>query len=194
MPRKPIDDIYGEHCEAIVLHYTGADTSAQLTDSQREILERWRTAHALLRKYPRKHVAAKMLQSRHPELSMTQAMADVAQAARLWNTTDKVDREFLEAWFVDRILAEITRPDATAQSAAQNLKTLKDYILAMPPMQADPRIMEKNAVSITLNIGGRSATFSEDEMRRMPPALRERILAGASAHMDEEAAQEIMDT
>ena len=193
MPRKSLDEIYDKDCEAIVLHYTGADTSVQLTDAQQEILDRWRTAHGLLRKYPRKHIAAKMMKSRYPDLSIQQAAADVQQAARLWNITDKVDRDFLEAWFIDRILAELTRPDATPQSTAQNLKTVKDYILAMPPVQADPRLMEKNAVNITLNIGGHSATFTEEEVRRMPTALREKVLAAATAPMDEETAKEVME-
>lgn len=193
MARKTIEETYENHCEAIVLHYTGADTSVRLTDAQREILDRWRTAHALLRRYPRKHIAAKMLQSRYPGLSIQQATADVNQACRMWNVTDKVDRDFLEAWFTDRIMAEITRPDATPQSVAQNLKTLKDYIQSRPPAQTDPRLMERNSVSITLNIGGRSATFSEEEVGRMPAALRERILAGATAPMDEEEAKEVME-
>ncbi|MDL2297251.1 hypothetical protein LJC37_04770, partial [Bacteroidales bacterium OttesenSCG-928-E04] len=58
--------------EAISLYYSTGESEA-LTDKQKEILDRLRTAHAILRKYPRKSVAALKLQARYPNISKEQA-------------------------------------------------------------------------------------------------------------------------
>lgn len=194
MAKTSIEEKAEKNYDAIVLHYTGADSSIVLNEEQQRMLDRWRTAHAILRKYPRKHIAAKMLQSRYPGLSIQHALVDVNQAARLWNITDKVDRDFIEGWFIDKILAEITRKDSTPQAIAQNLKTLKDYILAMPQVQADPRLMEKNDIKVVFNVGSQNVQFSEEELTKMPTQLRERILSSMNSTIGEEQAAQIIES
>ena len=98
--RTSIEQIRENDFEAISEYYTTGNSST-LTEQQQRILERLRTAHAVMRKYPRKSVAALKLQARFPEISREQAYCDIRNACRLWNKYDPVDRDFLEGWFLD---------------------------------------------------------------------------------------------
>ena len=95
--RTSIEQIRENDFEAISEYYTTGSSTA-LTEQQQRILERLRTAHAVMRKYPRKSVAALKLQARFPEISREQAYCDIRNACRLWNKYDPVDRDFLEGW------------------------------------------------------------------------------------------------
>ena len=66
--RTSIEKIRETDFEAVSEYFTTGNTTA-LTETQQRILERLRTAHAIMRKYPRKSVAALKLQARFPEIS-----------------------------------------------------------------------------------------------------------------------------
>ena len=87
--RTSIEQIRENDFEAISEYYTTGSSTA-LTEQQQRILERLRTAHAVMRKYPRKSVAALKLQARFPEISREQAYCDIRNACRLWNKYDPV--------------------------------------------------------------------------------------------------------
>ena len=93
--RTSIEQIRENDFETISEYFTTGNSTA-LTEQQQRILERLRTAHAVMRKYPRKSVAALKLQARFPEISREQAYCDIRNACRLWNKYDPVDRDFLD--------------------------------------------------------------------------------------------------
>jgi hypothetical protein len=185
--------IQEENFQAIALHYSGAGNTA-LSEAQKAILDRWRTAHALLHKYPRKQVCINMLRARYEGLSAEQARLDVEAAARLWNMYNKIDREFLEQWFIDRLLKELSDKTCPPAAIAQNLKTLKDYIVSAPPTTVDPRLVEQNNVSITFNIAGNNISFKEAELEKMSEKTRQKLLGAIPHEIGEEQAAEILNS
>jgi len=191
--RKSLKETNDETYNAIALHYSGVETT-ELSDFQKQTLERWRVAHALLRNYPRAHVAARMLQSRFPEISLAQARVDVQSAARLWNAYDKMDREFLENWFVDRLLKEISDPSANEGVRSRNLQTLGSWLKNLPPVTVDPRLLEKNRVNIVFNMDNRQITLTEAEIMKLRPQDRERLIQSVPNTLDESQAADILSS
>lgn len=191
--KKSLAQTNDENYQAIALYYSGM-TDVELRDDQKAILERWRTAHAILRKYPRPYVAAKMLQSRYPEISLAQARVDVQSATRLWNVSEKVDRDFIEGWFVDTLLKEISNPGASEAVKARNMQTLGAWLKAQPPVEIDPHLVERNQINIVFNTDNRRIVYSEADIMRLKPADRERLLGSMPNSLTEAQAAEILNS
>lgn len=191
--KKSLAQTNDENYQAIALYYSGT-TDVELRDDQKAILERWRTAHAILRKYPRPYVAAKMLQSRYPEISLAQARVDIQSATRLWNVSEKVDRDFIESWFVDTLLKEISNPGASEAVKARNLQTLGAWLKAQPPVEIDPHMVERNQINIVFNTDNRQIVYSEADIMRLKPADRERLLGSMPNSLTEAQAAEILNS
>lgn len=182
-----------ENYQAIALYYSGA-TDVELRDDQKAVLERWRTAHAILRKYPRPYVAAKILKSRYPEISLAQARIDIQSTAKLWNVTEKVDRDFLENWFVDTLMKEISNPGASEAVKAKNLQTLGAWFRSKPPVTIDPHLMERNQVNIIFQTDNRQIVYSEADILNLDPANREKLLTSIPHNLTEAQAAEIINS
>lgn len=191
--KKSLAQTNDENYQAIALYYSGT-TDVELRDDQKAILERWRTAHAILRKYPRPYVAAKMLQSRYPDISLAQARVDIQSATRLWNVSEKVDRDFIESWFVDTLLKEISNPGASEAVKARNLQTLGAWLKAQPPVEIDPHLVERNQINIVFNTDNRQIVYSEADIMRLKPADRERLLGSMPNSLTEAQAAEILNS
>ena len=191
--KKSIEQAREDDFAAISEYYTtGASTA--LTEKQQEILERLRTAHAILRKYPRKSVAALKLQARYPDLSREQAFVDIRNACRLWNKYDPVDRDFLEGWFLDWLMKEIANPAAGDTARAKNLSTLQKYLALHPPVKIDPRLMEANQIFIQFNVNGKTMNLSEELIAKLPTELRRQLMDGANSEIGEDTAYEIINS
>lgn len=191
--KKSLAQTNDENYQAIALYYSGT-TDVELREDQKAILERWRTAHAILRKYPRPYVAAKMLQSRYPDISLAQARVDIQSATRLWNVSEKVDRDFIESWFVDTLLKEISNPGASEAVKARNLQTLGAWLKAQPPVEIDPHLVERNQINIVFNTDNRQIVYSEADIMRLKPADRERLLGSMPNSLTEAQAAEILNS
>jgi|GEM_PF-1903860 len=192
-PHRSIDTLREDDFAAISEYYSTGE-SASLSEKQQEILERLRTAHAILRKYPRKSVAVLKLQARFPDLSREQAFVDVRNACRLWNKYEPIDRDFLEGWFLDWLMKEIANPAGNETAKAKNLSTLQKYLALHPPVQIDPRLMESNQIFIQFNVNGHALTLSEELIGKLPLELRRQILNGMNDEIGEDTAYEILNS
>lgn len=190
---RSIEQVREDDFNAISEYYTTGESTA-LSEKQQVILERLRTAHAILRKYPRKSVAALKLQARFPDISREQAFIDVRNACRLWNKYESVDRDFLEGWFLDWLMKEIANPAAGDTARAKNLSTLQKYLALHPPVQIDPKLMESNQIFIQFNVNGKSLTLSEQLIAKLPQELRRQLMDGANGEICEDTAFEILNS
>ena len=191
--RTSIEQIRENDFEAISEYFTTGNSST-LTEQQQRILERLRTAHAVMRKYPRKSVAALKLQARFPELSKEQAYCDIRNACRLWNKYDRVDRDFLEGWFLDWIMKEITDPASSDSARAKNLATLQKYLSQLPPQKIDPKLMEANQIFVQFNINNKNVAIPEEVLMKLPPDIRRQLLGSLDDEITEDTAYEIIDS
>jgi hypothetical protein len=188
---KSIERIEQEDFEAISLYYNSGD-SELLSDRQIDILDRMRTAHALLSKYPRKRVAMRKLRLRYPEISERQAMRDISIAMQLSNKYNPIDRDFLEQYFLDKLLAEISDPSAPAVVTSKNLATLEKYLSNLPPEKIDPKLMEKNNIYIQFNVNNQKINVPEVVLKNLPTDIRNQFLGSINNEITEDIAAQTM--
>lgn len=191
--RTSIERVREEDFEAISQYYTTGQSEA-LTERQQHILERLRTAHAILRKYPRKSVAALKLRARFPDISREQAFCDLRNACRLWNKYDPVDRDFLEGWFLDWLMKEIANPATSDAARAKNLATLQKYLSQLPPQKIDPKLMETNQIFVQFNINNRHVSIPENVLLKLPLDVRRQLLGSLDDEITEEDACQILES
>ena len=190
---RSIEQLREDDFAAISEYYSTGESSA-LTEKQQAILDRLRTAHAILRKYPRKSVAVLKLQARYPDLSREQAFVDVRNACRLWNKYDPIDRDFLEGWFLDWLMKEIANPACSDTARAKNIATLQKYLAQLPPVKIDPKLMESNQIFIQFNVNGNSITLPEELIAKLPTELRRQFMDGLNNEIDDDTAYEILNS
>ena len=191
--RTSIEKIRETDFEAVSEYFTTGSTTA-LTETQQRILERLRTAHAIMRKYPRKSVAALKLQARFPEISKEQAYCDIRNACRLWNKYDPVDRDFLEGWFLDWLMREISDPSTSDNARAKNLATLQKFLSQLPPQKIDPKLMETNQIYVQFNINNHQVKIPETVLMKLPDDIRRQLLGSLDDEITEETACEIINS
>ena len=191
--RNSIEKIRENDFEAISEYFT-TGSSGGLTEAQQRILERLRTAHAIMRKYPRKSVAALKLQARFPEISREQAYCDIRNACRLWNKYDPVDRDFLEGWFLDWLMREIADPATSDNARAKDLATLQKFLSQLPPQKIDPKLMESNQIFVQFNINNKQVRIPEAVLMKLPLDIRRQLLGSLDDEITEETACEIINS
>ena len=192
-PKRSIEQLREDDFAAISEYYSTGE-SAALTEKQQEILERLRTAHAILRKYPRKSVAVRKLQARYPSISREQAFVDIRNTCRLWNKYDPIDRDFLEGWFLDWLMKEIANPASSDTARAKNISTLQKYLAQLPPIKIDPKLMESNQIFIQFNVNGKPLVLSEELIGKLPSELRRQLMDGANGEICEDIACQIINS
>lgn len=191
--RTSIEKIRETDFEAVSEYFTTGNTTA-LTETQQRILERLRTAHAIMRKYPRKSVAALKLQARFPEISKEQTYCDIRNACRLWNKYDPVDRDFLEGGFLDWLMREISDPSTSDNARAKNLATLQKFLSQLPPQKIDPKLMEANQIYVQFNINNKQVKIPETVLMKLPDDIRRQLLGSLDDEITEETACEIINS
>ena len=191
--RASIEQVRENDFEAITEYLTTGNSTA-LTEQQQRILERLRTAHAVMRKYPRKSVAVLKLQARFPEISKEQAYCDIRNACRLWNKYDPVDRDFLEGWFLDWLMREIADPATSDGARAKNLATLQKFLSQLPPQKIDPKLMEANQIYVQFNINNKQVKIPETVLMKLPDDIRRQLLGSLDDEITEETACEIINS
>lgn len=191
--KRSIGQLREDDFAAISQYYSTGESTA-LTEKQQEILERLRTAHAILRKYPRKSVAALKLQARYPDLSREQAFVDIRNACHLWNKYDPIDRDFLEGWFLDWLMKEIANPACSDTARAKNMSTLQKYLALHPPVKIDPKLMESNQIFIQFNVNGKTLSLSEDLIAKLPMEMRRQFMDISNDEIGEDTAYEIINS
>lgn len=191
--KQTIDQLRENDFEAISLFYSTGESEG-LTDKQKEILDRLRTAHAILRKYPRKSVAALKLQARYPSISREQAFIDVRNACRLWNKYDPVDRDFLEGWFLDWLMKEISNPATSDMARAKHLASLQKFLAQLPPVKLDPKLMESNQIYIQFNFRDKEFSLPESVLTKLPSDVRYQLMGNLQNEIGEDTAFEILNS
>lgn len=103
----------------------------------------------------------------HPELTERTALNYINQGIRIWNPTNRLDRDFLNTVFLSALLKEIYSTDCDAASRAKNLATLQRYLANMPQDPMDPEMLEKHTINIQLNINGSTITVPADQWAKI---------------------------
>ena len=165
----------------------------QLNEEQIAILQRWKTAYAILWNAPTKRLAIAKLREQYP-ISETQAAADVNNAMKFWCKNHKVDRDYLNSWFIEKLMNEIIKEDADEYAKAKNLATLQKYLKDLPAQEIDPRHIEQNNINICFNIANQNFIIEEKDLHKLPTGKAEELLSKLSYEIIDIEATEIMNS
>lgn len=177
----------------VVKEYLNCGTSKALSAEHQRMLDICLDCYQMLKKYPQRNICIRRLQVQW-ELSYITAAKYVDFARASWGNYVDLKREFLETFFVEKLLHEISDPDASEAAKAKNLATLQKHLEAMPEQQVDPKLMEKNTVYIQVNINGQSVPLSEEDLEQIPMAVRQKLLSSLGGNIDDQEAIRLLES
>lgn len=149
--------------------------------------------YALLKKYPQRNICIRRLMIQQ-KLSYNTAVKYVDFARNSWGSYVDLKREFLETFFVEKLLEEISDTDASEVARAKNLATLQKYLENMPEQRVDPKLMESNTVMIQVNINGKMLPLPERLLERIPMDVRQEFLFAISGEVDDDTSVRLMES
>ena len=192
-PAKNLTNLVEKQYADIVDYYLTGRTKNEILPEHQETLDRWRIAASILRQFPVKSQAVKRYRLAVPDITERQAYNDINAAAHLWAVNNKYDRDFVEAWFLNKLFEEIINSeDETARS--RNLATLGKYLDKLPPERIDPKLMEQNTFNIQVNFGTKTITLTEADIQKLPKSLSEKIISSVPDEISEEQAADIINS
>lgn len=177
----------------VIKEYLNTGSSGALSEEYQRMLDICLDCYQMLKKYPQRNICIRRLMIQR-ELAYNTACKYVDFARATWGNYVDLKRDFLETFFMEKLLAEISDPDASDQSKAKNLATLQRHLEAMPEQKVDPKLMEKNTVYIQVNINGTVSRLSEDELEQIPVGIRQKLLAMMSGEITEDGAVELLES
>lgn len=163
-----------------------------LNEQQRHVLEVTKEAYNIVSDHPIKSQAVKALGALHPDISQAQLYRYIDYAIRIWNPKNRLDREFLETVFVNKLMQEICREEATEESRSKNLATMQKYLASLPPESIDPSMLQKHDIYIQLNINGSNIDIPFEKLRLLTDETK-RIAGALDQEITDVQAAEIME-
>lgn len=179
----------------LVKEYINTGKSGTLTEETQRILDNCVIAYGLLKQYPLRNIAIKRFMAL-TKLTYKCAAKYIDFARHTWGSYIDVSKEFLQNYFLNQLLTEISNPNTDPAIRAKDLATLQKHLASMPDEKIDPKLMEQNTIVIQFNIGeGKSIQFTQDILNALPANVRETITAQISnAEISETEAQEILES
>lgn len=188
---KKMDDLLSQNLE-VVKEYINTGRSGAMHEEHQRMLDLCVTAYGLLAQFPLKNVCIRKLMALK-NLSYTVAARYVDFARQTWGDYIGVRRDFLEAFFLQRLMSDISNPLADEVVRAKNLATLQKYLDKLPAGQIDPHLMESNTYNIQVNIGSKSFVLEEKKLLQLPIELRQQILSAIDDSVDDEGAVALLE-
>ena len=179
----------------LVKEYINTGNSSVLNPETQRILDNCIDAYGMLRQYPLRNIAIKRFMALK-KLTYKCAAKYIDFARQTWGSYMDVSKDFLQSYFLNQLLTEISNPNTDPAIRAKDLATLQKHLASMPEEKIDPKLMEQNTIVIQFNIGeGKSIQFAQDILNALPANVRETITAQISnAEISEAEAQEILES
>lgn len=177
----------------VVREYLNGGISTALSDEHKRMLDISLDCYALLKKYPQRNICIRRLMIQQ-KLSYNTAVKYVDFARNNWGSYVDLRRDFLETFFIEKLLEEISDSDASEASRAKNLATLQRHLESMPEQKVDPKLMEKNTVNLQININGRMILLPEKLLDRIPMDVRQDFLSALSGEVDDDTSVKLLES
>ena len=189
---KRIDSILDANFQC-VKEYLNTGESRALSNENKKALDLCIEVYGMLKKYPQRGVCIKRLMALKG-LEYHTAAAYVDFTRDTWGNYINLRREFLETFFLDRLMSEISNPDSNEAVRSKNLATLQRYLDKMPDKSIDPKLMEANTINIQVNICGHSFTLPQTVLNTLPDETRQAILAATEGEIDSDGATKLLES
>ena len=181
--------------EAVKQYINTGDTAA-LNAERKQMLSVCVKAYGILEQAPARGAAIRRLMSLMEELGSPMSYSTAARyidfTRHTWGSYMGYSRDFVEAFFLNSLMAQIANPDASEGCRAKNLATLQRHLEHLPEQTVDPKLMERNTVNIQFNIGEQNFSISEEALWRLPTAAREALMQAVGGEIDEAQAEELL--
>lgn len=159
----------------ILQDYINNGSSKALDPDHKRMLDICVACYGLLRDFPQKNVCIRKLMALK-NLPETTARRYVDFTRKTWGDYLSFSREFLETYFIEKLMHEISRPGASEAVRSKNLATLEKYIESRPDKQVDPHLTESNQIYIQVNLNNKTFTLPEKTLALLPVEVRQQIL------------------
>ena len=189
---KSLESISDANFEA-VRDYINTGNSRALNDEHKHMLDICVFCYGLLRDFPQRNVCIRKLMAAKG-LPYTTAARYVDFTRQTWGNYVAYRREFLEVFFLEKLMAEISSPDASEAVRSKNLATLQKYLDNRPADNIDPKLMEKNTVNIQVNLGAKHFVLNQSMLAALPVAVRQQILAAIDDTVDDAGAEALLES
>ena len=189
---KSLESISDANFEA-VRDYINTGNSRALNDEHKHMLDICVFCYGLLRDFPQRNVCIRKLMAAKG-LPYTTAARYVDFTRQTWGNYVDYRREFLEVFFLEKLMAEISSPDASEAVRSKNLATLQKYLDNRPADNIDPKLMEKNTVNIQVNLGAKHFVLNQSMLAALPVAVRQQILAAIDDTVDDAGAEALLES
>lgn len=189
------DKLEDRNFEAIKAYLLEGNESA-LPAHQRAMLDRWVAAAKLLEKSPVMKNAVAILQVKYPGLSRAQAYQDCKDAIRLFNTKQTFDYDLWRTWLLNDIVElcqkakETGNLKAWATAQANLIKAIGDA----PVQDIDPRLIEKNPITVAIQVNNNSYNVDLNKLLSMPIGARAKFADALIAPATDQDIAEIMQS
>ena len=110
-----------------------------------------------------------------------------------WGDYLSVKKDFLQTYFLERLMYEISRPNASEAIRAKNLATLQKYIESLPENNIDPHLTEANNIYIQVNLNNKTFNLPERALAALPVDVRQQILAAIDDTIDDDGAVALLE-
>ncbi len=192
MRYKPLQSVTDANFE-LVREYINTGSSKALDEDHKKTLELCIYCYGLLREFPQRNICIRKLMALK-NLPYTTAARYVDFTRQTWGNYIDFKRDFLETFFLDKLISEISSPNSTEAIRAKNLATLQKYLESMPESNIDPHLTESNNVYIQVNVGNKSFNLPEKVMNALPMEIRQQILNAFNDEVDDDGAVALLES
>lgn len=176
----------------ILQEYINTGKSKAMDDDHKRMLDICVRCYGLLRDFPQRNVCIRKLMALM-NLPYTTAARYVDFTRKTWGDYLRFSRDFLETYFVERLMHEIARPGASEVARSKNLATLEKYIESHPDKQIDPHLTESNNIYIQVNLNNKTFTLPEKTLALLPVEIRQQILNAMNGSIDDDGAMALLE-
>lgn len=189
---KSLDSVLDANFE-VVREYINTGNSRALDDEHKRMLDICVFCYGLQRDFPQRNVCIRKLMAAK-KMPYTTAARYVDFTRQTWGIYVDYRREFLEVFFLEKLMAEISSKNASEAVRSKNLATLQKFLDNRPADNIDPKLMEKNVVNIQVNLGTKSFVLNQSMLAALPVEVRQQILAAVDDTVDDAGAEALLES
>lgn len=177
---------------SILQEYINTGSSKAIDEDHQRMLDICLRCYGLLRDFPQRNVCIRKLMALM-KLPYSTAARYVDFTRQTWGDYLSFKRDFLETFFVERLMYEISKPNASEAVRSKNLATLQKYLENLPDNNIDPHLTEANNVYIQVNLNNKTFNLPEKALAALPVEIRQQILAAIDDNIDDEGAVALLE-
>lgn len=177
---------------AIVQEFINTGSSKGMDEDHKHMLDICVRCYGLLRDYPQRNICIRKLMALM-DMPYTTAARYVDFTRKSWGDYLSVKKDFLQTYFLERLMYEISRPNASEAIRAKNLATLQKYIESLPENNIDPHLTEANNIYIQVNLNNKTFNLPERALAALPVDVRQEILAAIDDTIDDDGAVALLE-